>query len=620
MSEFIVPLRFVSLTTAERDALTSVPTGAVIENTTTGRTQKWNGVSWIDFDGNQDLTTDSTGVLTGGVLSIGTPNTTFSISDGSGQFVTEAGVITPISWSGLTNIPVTNIATQLITFVAINSSGTVIQSSSRFTPQQSRTLIILGVVVHVDLTIVDAVNNEQHITYNTMSSVYDGFEALGFFNVSGNVFSPNGANLNINKSSGVMFKMGSNYDTDTDNPHRRTLSSLSPVTFQYRFSNGANGVTGTNIDPNNLDNGSGGLTPVGTNRWSVQRIYSFTSNNVKIQRGVSDYSTSTAAIEGITTEPYVTEPSIAANGLFRGWLVVKQGATVLNGADAVFLSAGKLGEENAGGGGVGGSSVQNNFNATTAPTSSNDNTQGYEVGSVWVNLTTDISYTCVDASTSAAVWRAQGHIIEDEGTPITQRNNLNFVGAGVTVADVGGKTVVNIPGGGVGSMMYFRNMYMYNVIAAAGYTWNGVSVASPTAAITSTSHPHRLYNFSGTNNQQQGFYFEQQLPSFYTNGANIRVTLNVTALTATGGAVFYVGLTQPTSNNVLGGSTETEWVQKTATFTGVTGYNVVPITFDFVGTNISAGDSLLFRVYRDPNNAGDNLGVVGIVSLTIEEL
>lgn len=40
-----------------------------------------------------------------------------------------------------------------------------------------------------------------------------------------------------------------------------------------------------------------------------------------------------------------------------------------------------------------------------------------------------------------------GHVIEDEGTPLTQRANMDFVGAGVTATDAGGKTVVTIPGG-----------------------------------------------------------------------------------------------------------------------------------------------------------------------------
>lgn len=40
-----------------------------------------------------------------------------------------------------------------------------------------------------------------------------------------------------------------------------------------------------------------------------------------------------------------------------------------------------------------------------------------------------------------------GHVIEDEGTPVAQQTNMNFTGAGVTVTDAGGKTVVTIPGG-----------------------------------------------------------------------------------------------------------------------------------------------------------------------------
>lgn len=42
-----------------------------------------------------------------------------------------------------------------------------------------------------------------------------------------------------------------------------------------------------------------------------------------------------------------------------------------------------------------------------------------------------------------------GHVIEDEGTPLAQRTNLNFVGAGVTVTDDSGNdtTVVTINGG-----------------------------------------------------------------------------------------------------------------------------------------------------------------------------
>jgi hypothetical protein len=297
---------------------------------------------------NLDSTAESTGLLTGGVLSVDTA-TTYNISDGTGQIVSEAGVITPVSWAGLTGLTPLIGGSNLITFVAINNVGSVIIQGGAFTPQQSRTLIVLGVVVHVNTTTVDTVNNEQQIAFNPFSSLYDAMEAIGFFNINGNVFSANGANLNLDKSVGDMFKMGSNYDLDINNPHYRTLAALVALTFQYRFSDGSNGVTGTNVDPDNLDDGAGGLTPVGNNQWSIQRIYVFTSNNVKIQRGVAEYPTLDAAIAGIATEAYVTEPSIAANGLLRGWLIVKEGATNLSLlAQAQFLAAPKFGEGNAG--------------------------------------------------------------------------------------------------------------------------------------------------------------------------------------------------------------------------------------------------------------------------------
>jgi hypothetical protein len=49
-----------------------------------------------------------------------------------------------------------------------------------------------------------------------------------------------------------------------------------------------------------------------------------------------------------------------------------------------------------------------------------------------------------------ATGSSSGHTIEDEAVALTQRSTINFTGAGVTVADAGGKTVVTIPDGGAG--------------------------------------------------------------------------------------------------------------------------------------------------------------------------
>ena len=286
------------------------------------------------------VVSEATGVLTGGVLSTGTAATEYSISDGTGQVIAADGTVTPVSWTGKTNITPVALLTANISFVGITSAGAVIESTAAFTNLELRTIIQLGVAVHVNRTTVDAVNNEQHISYNTNCQLNDLTDAIGFFNVSGNIISPNGANLNIDKSAGDMYGVGVNYAVDVNNPNVLTLAILTAATFQYRFSDGSNGVTGTAVDPDNLDDGAGGLTPLGGNKWSVQRAYSFTSNNLKLQRGQIQYGSKDKAIAGITSGSFVTEPSIAANGLLRGFLVIKEGTTNLSDTGkAVFVEA-----------------------------------------------------------------------------------------------------------------------------------------------------------------------------------------------------------------------------------------------------------------------------------------
>lgn len=75
-------------------------------------------------------------------------------------------------------------------------------------------------------------------------------------------------------------------------------------------------------------------------------------------------------------------------------------------------------------------------------------TSGY--GQLWAKTDGTVVYTN-DAGTDTVLGAGGGgggHTIEDEGTPLTARTSLNFVGSGVTAADSGGKTVVTISSGG----------------------------------------------------------------------------------------------------------------------------------------------------------------------------
>jgi hypothetical protein len=48
--------------------------------------------------------------------------------------------------------------------------------------------------------------------------------------------------------------------------------------------------------------------------------------------------------------------------------------------------------------------IQNKYNGTVNPTTTNDDTEGYSIGSVWINTTSDEAFRCVDNTTNLAIW------------------------------------------------------------------------------------------------------------------------------------------------------------------------------------------------------------------------
>jgi len=61
-----------------------------------------------------------------------------------------------------------------------------------------------------------------------------------------------------------------------------------------------------------------------------------------------------------------------------------------------------------------------NLEAAAAPGATNDGTEGYGVGSIWIDLTADLAYVCVDSTEDTAVWAAMAAValtpsVEDWG-------------------------------------------------------------------------------------------------------------------------------------------------------------------------------------------------------------
>jgi len=291
----------------------------------------------------------STGLMTGGVLSLGSgaPDATFSISDGTGLIVDKTTrAVTQITWTGKINITVTNIATQLITFILIDSGANVIQQAARPTESETRDNIFLGVVVHVDNTIVDTVNQEQNFIYNPLDQLDDLFEAIGPINIDNNIFPDPAGDLTFQKQLGYLVFHGVNYFNDPNAPNKLELPAYNSgvTTFQYRLQDGTNITPDTNnIDPTKYDDGTSTLATVPSDQFTIQRVYIFTSGNVKVQPGQHIYATIELAKINYKNELFIVEPSIVANGLFIGYIIVKESCTDLTDpADALFILAEKF--------------------------------------------------------------------------------------------------------------------------------------------------------------------------------------------------------------------------------------------------------------------------------------
>ncbi len=106
----------------------------------------------------------------------------------------------------------------------------------------------------------------------------------------------------------------------------------------------------------------------------------------------------------------------------------------------------------------------NNFAATTNPGVTNDISEGYTVGSVWINTATDIAYICTDSTDGAAAWTpmseggsSPGQVQAADATSATGTGSNARIrggaggstsGAGGTSSNVGGAATAGNSAGG----------------------------------------------------------------------------------------------------------------------------------------------------------------------------
>ena len=295
----------------------------------------------------------TTGIRQGGELAINANPTLFDISDGFGYYVDSFTTpddpsIIKVTWSGLTGISPTFLATNQFSSVAINFSALVEQQVTTYTTEESRDVLVLGSVFHPDNI---NISSTEDMSFDSGSSYLsrDISIALGTLNINGNNFAPVTTNLTLRKESGTSFRIGVNRNNDIKNPNFLNSVLVNPITFIYTYDDGSGGnavILGqTNVDPNQYDIGTGTLASVPAgNNWTNQWCYFFPGSNVLVVRyGETIYNTLVLAQAAALTE-IPTTIGIGFNTEFiRTVISIKRGATDLTDVEVAFTNTGRFG-------------------------------------------------------------------------------------------------------------------------------------------------------------------------------------------------------------------------------------------------------------------------------------
>lgn len=133
------------------------------------------------------------------------------------------------------------------------------------------------------------------------------------------------------------------------------------------------------------------------------------------------------------------------------------------------------------------SSVLNNIDATSDPTSDDDIVQGYGSGSFWFNTTDKTKFICEDPSEGQAVWRFEGNVREVhiecgglnvyyskvDGDTLTDLRRFIFSGTKWLGTPIAVRFLVAAPSGGADIRLY--DMTNNNTIAIKqDFTTNGI--------------------------------------------------------------------------------------------------------------------------------------------------
>jgi hypothetical protein len=317
------------------------------------------------------------GLLSGGRLSTVNGTTTFSIASGSGIVATPNASLTSdpyptikyVQWSNFVSQSLPSITTTQITYIAINSSGSIVRSSSPFTDGDYANYIVLGRILHQTGSVTNGAVTAPVVAYGSVQNKVDFFRAFGPLKLSGHTLAASGSTLGLTKTAGNSFAIGRNYTVDPNMPNYVSATTDTALTVSKIYREHVSGSTlvldtgvanagYTDIDPTQrLVTSTGLLTSVPAGKYTLQRVFWFPNSVNKalhVYYGNTQYNSLDEAQAGINSEDFVEDRYTSTEAIFVAYICVKSNASNLSdAAEARIIQAGFA---RGVGGGAGGSS------------------------------------------------------------------------------------------------------------------------------------------------------------------------------------------------------------------------------------------------------------------------
>lgn len=448
----------------------------------------------------------STGILYGGALTVNASSSTrFDIASGSGYIISSSdlGNVTrvKVNWTSSFGHQVTNINTQLVTYVYVNANGTLHQTSTFPTDAERRARIFIGRLNHSNTASITFTDTFPDMLQGPISQYFDLTNAIGAFSYNGNVISANGANLSINKTVGKMFNASFNYLTNNQSPNTIDCAGLTLATFRHQNRATTDPTNITVIDPTTYDNG--GVTTTVPNPGATataMRVYLFPSNTIRIQRGQATYSNLADAIAGYKGEVFTENPSNTGVAVWIATICVQKNCTsLLDTTTSRIIIEPKFGGS-GGAAGVTTATLQSAYNNSTVPQILTDAIRGGVTIRRGSAADTD-NVIVVQNGAGSTTWSVDGNGNVNNNPLITLVATAS-VSASTTVNGLTQKGRVVAISNGTGSINYFMDTAdgftnailkhgsgNITFVSASGRTMiqsNGTAILSGTTGSTAT--------------------------------------------------------------------------------------------------------------------------------------